>query len=199
MGLADQTVVQGLEAVRSYRALERALIGSVDPRQHLSLRSLTGWQACCGDFVAPARSKPACLRSRPNLSSHASKPPRAEQATWGRCKLSLKPMATEEPLARTDDTISPPSMRLRGAAQSKSRAIAQCFLGLSNVGLTLLDRAGSYEARCGVKRRKPSGPLKKSDGRHRLRRDGGFGNRQGLIGMPSAETEMRPPGYRRSK
>jgi len=39
------------------------------------------------------------------------------------------------------------SMPLRGAAWSKSRAIAQCFLRLSNVDMTLLDRAGSYEAR----------------------------------------------------
>jgi len=30
-GLADQTVVQNLEHVRSYRAFERTLIGSVDP------------------------------------------------------------------------------------------------------------------------------------------------------------------------
>jgi hypothetical protein len=31
-GLADQTVVQALEDVRSYRAFERVLISSVDPR-----------------------------------------------------------------------------------------------------------------------------------------------------------------------
>src|SRR5215831_2022297 len=36
-GLADQTVVQGLEDVRSYRAFERALIASVDPRLALEL------------------------------------------------------------------------------------------------------------------------------------------------------------------
>jgi hypothetical protein len=36
-GLADQTVVQGLEDVRSYRAFEQVLIGSVDPRSALEL------------------------------------------------------------------------------------------------------------------------------------------------------------------
>src|SRR5258707_7200307 len=36
-GLADQTVVTTLEHVRSYRAFERALIGSVDPRSALEL------------------------------------------------------------------------------------------------------------------------------------------------------------------
>jgi hypothetical protein len=36
-GLADQTVVQNLEHVRSYRAFERDLIGSVDPRSVIEL------------------------------------------------------------------------------------------------------------------------------------------------------------------
>jgi len=36
-GLADQTVVKTLEDVRSYRAFERALVGSVDPRSMLEL------------------------------------------------------------------------------------------------------------------------------------------------------------------
>src|SRR5215467_11297710 len=36
-GLADQTVVKTLEDVRSYRAFERTLIGSVDPRSVLEL------------------------------------------------------------------------------------------------------------------------------------------------------------------
>src|SRR5262245_9551828 len=36
-GLADETVVQGVEDVRSYRAFERALVGSVDPRSALEL------------------------------------------------------------------------------------------------------------------------------------------------------------------
>src|SRR5262249_3299492 len=36
-GLADQTVVRVLEDARSYRAFERALIASVDPRSVLEL------------------------------------------------------------------------------------------------------------------------------------------------------------------
>jgi len=36
-GLADQTVVTTLEHVRSYRAFERVLIGSVDPRSVIEL------------------------------------------------------------------------------------------------------------------------------------------------------------------
>src|SRR5215831_7495989 len=36
-GLAAQTVVRNLEDVRSYRAFERALVGSVDPRTVIEL------------------------------------------------------------------------------------------------------------------------------------------------------------------
>src|SRR6516165_1075854 len=36
-GLADQTVAKTLEDVRSYRAFERALVGSVDPRSVIEL------------------------------------------------------------------------------------------------------------------------------------------------------------------
>ena len=36
-GLADQTVVNDFEDIRSYRAFERALVGSVDPRSAIEL------------------------------------------------------------------------------------------------------------------------------------------------------------------
>jgi hypothetical protein len=36
-GLAEKTVVRTLEDVRSYRAFERALVGSVDPRSVIEL------------------------------------------------------------------------------------------------------------------------------------------------------------------
>jgi hypothetical protein len=36
-GLADQTVLNDLEDIRSYRAFERALIGSIDPRSVIEL------------------------------------------------------------------------------------------------------------------------------------------------------------------
>jgi hypothetical protein len=45
-----------------------------------------------------------------------------------------------EPLSTS---MRPPPLALR----SKSRGIAQCFLRLSNVDPTLLDRVGAYEAR----------------------------------------------------
>jgi hypothetical protein len=115
-GPADQTVVQGLEDVRSYRAFERALIGSVDPRsasavlildQRSSLRSLIGWQASCGDFVGPARSKLACFRCRVHFCSHASRTRPAHLVN----RASRMPMGIAKPRPRTDETTRGPATK----------------------------------------------------------------------------------------
>jgi hypothetical protein len=82
---------------------------------------------------APSResSQPATLAT-PTLANGHSKGP----ASNGR----------DNPRALNQE---PPSASPRPplATWSKSRAIAQCFLRLSNLAPTLLDRVGSYEAR----------------------------------------------------
>src|SRR5262249_27073085 len=149
-----------------------------------SLRSLTGWPACCGDFVVLARSKPASLRSRANFCPHAGKTCPAGPVNRGRCcQLPPEPMAIAKPLARTDEPI--------GRAETKNRCQRLCVRRSDhptpspNVSCASLMLTRPYftawvatKRGYGVKRRKPSGPLKKSGDRHRLRRGGGFGNRQ---------------------
>ena len=83
----------------------------LDPR--LSLRSLTGWPACCGDFVVLARSKPACLRSRANFCPRAGKLRPPDPVKRGRSQLPPEPMAIAKPLARTDKTIGRPETKNR--------------------------------------------------------------------------------------
>ena len=152
-GLADQTVIRHFENIRSYRAFERALIGSVDPRSVLELAlahrlaSLlwrlrrasaieTGLFEIQGELLsargqAPSRgtSQLGTLQTAPGANGHSE-----GAGSNGR----------DDPPAR--DQPSSTSMRALGP-WSKSRAIAQCFLRLSNFHPTLLDRAGSYEAR----------------------------------------------------
>src|SRR5262249_12845788 len=53
----------------------------------------------------------------------------------------------DHPPASDQEPLSTTSVRLPLGPWSRSRAIAQCFLRLSNLDPTLLDRAGSYEAR----------------------------------------------------
>ena len=145
-GLADQTVVKTLEDVRCYRAFERALIGSVDPRSALELAlvhrlasllwrlrrasaietalfEIQGERLLAGQRDASHRlSQPGTFRSFPQANGHSN----------GR----------DHPSAGDQEPLSTPL-----APRSKSRAIAQCFLRLSNLDPTLLDRVGSYEAR----------------------------------------------------
>jgi hypothetical protein len=138
--------------------------------QRSSLGSVTGWPACCGDFVVLARSKPASLRSRANFCSHAGKTCPAGPVNRGRCQLPPEPMAIAKPRARTDETIGRPGIknccRRRCARRSRGRTIAQCFLRLSDFDPTLLDRVGSYEARLWRQQRKRFGRLRRCDSRH---------------------------------
>jgi len=154
-GLADQTVVQGLEDVRSYRAFERALIASVDPRSELELALVhrlasllwrlrracaieTGLFEMQGEIRSARRQDPSRGFSQPGVlqiaigaNGHIKGP-----GANGRDGLSV---SDQEPLRST----------LPGALgrRSKSRTIAQRFLRLSNLDPTLLDRASNCEAR----------------------------------------------------
>jgi hypothetical protein len=154
-GLADQTVIQTLEDVRSYRAFERALVGSVDPRSVLELALVhrlasllwrlrrasaieTGLFEIQGELVLARRQDPSrglsqagTLATPTRVNGHSKGP--------GSDGRDDPPASDQEPLST--------SMRPPLAPSSKSRAIAVCFLRLSNLDPTLLDRAGSYETR----------------------------------------------------
>jgi hypothetical protein len=151
-GLADQTVVKALEHVRSYRVFERALIASVDPRSALELAlahrlaSLlwrlrracaieTGLFEIQGELLsargqAPSRgpSQPGTLQTATGANGHSKAP--------GSNGRDDRPARDQEPLSMS---MRPPL--------GPSHALAQCFLRLSNLDPTLLDRVGSYEAR----------------------------------------------------
>jgi len=154
-GLADQTVVKTLEHVRSYRAFERALIGSVDPRSVLELALVhrmasllwrlrrasaieTGLFEIQSELLsargqAPSRgpSQPGTLQTPTQANGHGKGP-----GSNGR----------DHPPGNNQEALST-SKRPLLAPWSKSRAMAQCFLPLSNLDPSLLDRVGSYEAR----------------------------------------------------
>jgi hypothetical protein len=151
-GLAEQTVIQGLEDVRSYRAFERALIASVDPRSVLELAlahrlaSLlwrlrrasaieTGLFEIQGELLSARRqdlsrgpSQPGTLQTATRANNHSKAP--------GSNGRDDRPGRDQEPLST--------SMRL---PLGPSHALAQCFLRLSNLDPTLLDRVGIYETR----------------------------------------------------
>jgi hypothetical protein len=154
-GLADQTVVTTLERIRSYRAFERAVVGSIDPRSIIELAlahrlaSLlwrlrrasaieTGLFELQNEFLLAHRQDQS---GGPNQLEMLLTPSRANgySKAFGLNGRHHPPAGDQEPLST--------SSRPPGAPSSKARAIAQCFLRLSNVDPTLFDRVGSYETR----------------------------------------------------
>jgi hypothetical protein len=153
-GLAGQSVVRNFENVRTYRAFERVLIGSIDPRSVIELElahrlaSLlwrlrrasaveTGLLEIQGGLLLARRQTPPRSRSQPG-------PLPISTRLNGHGKVALSneshelPASDQEPLS----LFSRPPLE-----PCSSRAIAECFLRLSNLDPTLLDRAGRYEGR----------------------------------------------------
>jgi len=149
-GLADQTVIRHFENIRSYRAFERALIASVDPRSALELAlahrlaSLlwrlrrvsaieTGLFEIQGELLSARRqdlsrgpSQPGALQTATGANGHSKAP--------GSNGRDDRPGRDQEPLSTS---MRPPL--------GPSHALAQCFLRISNLDPTLLDRVGIYE------------------------------------------------------
>jgi hypothetical protein len=154
-GLADQTVVRNVEDARSYRAFERTLVASVDPRSVLELALVhrlasllwrlrrasaieTSLFEIEAEFLVARRQDPS--RGPGQLGTL----PTPTQATGD--KIAPGSNGRDDPLA-SDQEPPPTSIPPPLAPWWKSRTIAQCFLRLSHLDPTLLDRVGSYEAR----------------------------------------------------
>lgn len=148
-GLADQSVVKALEHVRSYRAFERALIGSVDPRSALELALahrlaslLWRLRRACAIETGLFEIQGELLSTRGQAPSPGPSQPETLQTATGASKApgsngrDDRPAGDQEPLSMS---MRPPL--------GPSHALAQCFLRLSNLDPTLLDRVGSYETR----------------------------------------------------
>ena len=149
-GLAAQTVVRNLEDVRAYRAFERALVGSVDPGTVIELALIhrlasllwrlrrasaieTGLFEIQGELLLAARQAPSHGPSQQGML-----PTPTQVNGYSKAPGSNGPLATDQELL---------SRSIRPPLGSNSRTIAQCFLRLSNLDSTSLDRVGSYEAR----------------------------------------------------
>jgi hypothetical protein len=151
-GLADQTVVRDLEDARSYRAFERALIASVDPRSVLELALVhrlanllwrlrrasaieTGLFETQGEFLlaqrqSSGRGQPGAVQTAARLNGHGKMP--------GSNGPREPPASDRESLSTSMPPLEP---------GSKPRTIAQRFLRLSNLDSNSLDTVGRYEAR----------------------------------------------------
>src|SRR5262249_29358872 len=102
-----------------------AVLKTFDPTEHLSvpssavlildpgssLRSFIGWQAYCGAFIVPLRSKRGCLNFRLKLCPRVGRTRPADLVS--RERPPRWPMAITKVLARTDETIRRPATARR--------------------------------------------------------------------------------------
>ena len=152
-GLADQTVVRNVEDFRAYRAFERTLVGSIDPRSVLELELVhrlasllwrlrrasaieTGLFELLGEALPARRQDPSRAPRQPGTPSTRANGHSKVPGSNGRDDT---PASGQETLSTS---VHPPL-----ASWSNSRTIAQCFLRLCRLDPTLLDRVGAYEAR----------------------------------------------------
>src|SRR5262245_62426308 len=141
-GLADQTVVRNLEDVRSYRAFERALVGSVDPRSMLELALVhrlasllwrlrrasaieTGLFEIQGELLLARRHDPS--RS-PSQAGTFVTPTQGN----GHCK-GPGSNGRDHPRASDHDNSLSTTMRAAPGRWSKCRTITQSVLHLSEL------------------------------------------------------------------
>jgi hypothetical protein len=135
-GFADQTVVQTFEDVRSYRAFERALIGSVDPRSVLELQLVHRlasllWRLRRASAIETGLFEIQGER-RQDPSRRPSQPGRSQPPTRvnGHSKVPGS-NGRDDPRASDQEPLS--TLRPPRGPLSKSRTIAQCFLHVSNL------------------------------------------------------------------
>src|SRR5262245_8922301 len=150
-GLADQTVIKGLENVRSYRAFERSLIGIVDPRSLLELALIHRlasllWRLRRASAIEIGlfEIQGELLSSRGRAPSRGPSHARTLQTATGANGHSKAPGLNGREGRPAKDQMLSTSMR---PPLGPSHALAQCFLRLSNLDPTLLDRVGAYETR----------------------------------------------------
>jgi hypothetical protein len=154
-GLAAQTVIENLENVRSYRSFERAIIASLCPRSVIELELVyrlaslfwrlrrasaieTGLFEIQGELLLARRRDPSCGPNQPVILQTSTRANGHQKVAGSNGR--------HNPQASDPEPVST-SIRSRHGQLSNPRAIAQCFLRLSNLDSSLLDRAGSYESR----------------------------------------------------
>jgi hypothetical protein len=154
-GLADQTVVRNVEDARSYRAFERTLIGNIDPRSVIELALVHRLASLLWRLRRASAIETALFEMQAEfLFARQQDAPRglSQAGTLGtptRVNGDSKGPGSngrDDPPACAQESLST-SIRAPLGPWSKSRAIARCFLRLSHLDPTLLDRVGSYEAR----------------------------------------------------
>ena len=155
-GLADQTVVKTFEDIRSYRAFERTLIGSIDPRSAIELTLVHRLASLLWRLRRASAIETGLFEIEDELLLACRKDPSRGPDQVGTIATATRPNghgkiprlnhgAPDHP-ANGHERMSA-AVRAPLGPWSTSRTLAQRFLRLSNLDSTLLDRVGRYETR----------------------------------------------------
>jgi len=166
-GLADQPVVTTLEDARSYRAFERALIGSVDPRSVLELALAHRLASLLWRLRRASAIETVLFEIQGELQSERQQVRTRGPGNRRRSKLTFKPTATRSPLVRAGETIRRPATK-NGCRRPRARHVHHARnpapspnVSCASPMLTrpCLTALAATKRDCGAKPRKQSGPL----------------------------------------
>ena len=103
-GLSDQTVVGNFEDVRAYRAFERAVIGSVDPRSAIELELAHRLASLMWRLRRASAIETGLFEIRATVSSRSDRTPPAQPVSRTNSSPPPGPMAITKSPARAQHT-----------------------------------------------------------------------------------------------
>ena len=104
-GLSDQTVVTNFEDVRAYRAFERAVIGSVDPRSAIELELAHRLASLMWRLRRASAIETGLFEIQGDFSSRSDRTPPAQPVSRTDSSPPPRPMAITKSPARADQTM----------------------------------------------------------------------------------------------
>jgi hypothetical protein len=136
-GLADQTVVRNVERVRSCRAFERALVGSVDPRSEIELALVHRLASLLWRLRRASAIETGLFETQAEFCSDQGRTSPADKVNWGRFitqanghKIAPGPNGRDDPPASDQEPLSTASTRSPLTPWSVLHpAIAQSLVG----------------------------------------------------------------------
>ena len=112
-GLSDQTVVKNFEDVRAYRAFERAVIGSVDPRSVIELELPHRLTSLMWRLRRATAIETGLFEIQGELLLARRQDPSRGPGQLGTLPSPMRAMARAKALARTDETVRRPATKKR--------------------------------------------------------------------------------------
>ena len=148
-GFNSQSTIEGIEDIKCYRLFERTLVSSITPRTILELELVHRLASLFWRLRRISTIEAGLLQLQADHLLGKSKQPIGKSNTSEAVQIPFRAPCPEAELSSQLSTALGIKVKGRGAATraSSARTIAQCFIGLSCLDPTLLDRTGACETR----------------------------------------------------